>query len=406
MNPFNFSLARFPIFCAFISLYWLSSESLAQASFVITAGQTDFYNRGNSVKQTPDGGYIIAGRTVRFGSGGVQAYLVKTDALGKTSWSKAYGGRGSEEATSIQVTHDGGFIFTGYTNSINGKGDVYLVRTDEKGDTLWSKALGGQGIDGGNSVWETKDHGFIITGETYSYGNGTVNAYLIRTDDKGDTLWTRTFGGNGIEQGNSVQETADGGFIITGRTNSFGAGDYDVYLIRTNNKGRKMWMQTFGGTGNEDGRSVRQTKDGGFIIAGYTRSYDLGGADIFLIRTDKDGNQIWIQTYGGTIDDLGNAAEETHDGGFVVAGHSNSFGNGVQVYLIRTDMHGNRIWEYTYGEKSDDFGNSVDQTSDGGFVIAGSTVRSSGGDTAEKIKNVYLIKTDAAGLIKTDAAGK
>ena len=144
----------------------LSGELFAQASFSTTAGQTDFYNRGNSVKQTPDGGYIVAGRTVSFGGGGIQAYLVKTDATGGTVWSKDYGERGSEEATSIQVTHDGGFVFTGYSNSINGKGDVYLVRTDNKGDTLWTKVYGGLGIDGGNCVWETKDHGFIIAGET------------------------------------------------------------------------------------------------------------------------------------------------------------------------------------------------------------------------------------------------
>ena len=406
MNTLNFRLARRISFCAFLGCSSLFSECLAQASFSATAGHTDFYNRGNSVRQTPDGGYIVAGRTVSFGIGGVQAYLVKTDALGKTTWTKDYGGRGSEEANSIQVTHDGGFVFTGYSNSNNGKGDVYLVRTNDIGDTLWTKTFGGLGIDGGNSVWETKDNGFIITGETYSYGDGTVNAYLIRTDDKGEVIWTQTFGGNGIEQGNSVQETTDGGFIITGRTNSFGAGDYDVYLIRTDNKGKKIWMHTFGGSGSEDGRSVKQTNNGGFIITGYTMSYGQGGSDIFLIRADKDGNQIWTQTYGGATDDLGNAVQETHDGGFVIAGHTNSFGNGVDAYLIRTDSDGNRVWEYTYGENSDDFGNSVDQTSDGGFIIGGSTVGTSDGGTAEKVKNIYLIKTDASGLIKTEGRPK
>ncbi|MBL4578019.1 MAG: hypothetical protein JKX74_06065 [Flavobacteriales bacterium] len=383
--------------CALSVLISPDNTSFAQASFSTTAGQTDFYNRGNSVRQTPDGGYIVAGRTVSFAGGGVQAYLVKTDAVGKTLWAKDYGDRGSEEAFSVQVTHDGGFVFTGYSNSINGKGDVYLVRTNAAGDTAWTRTYGGQGIDGGNSVAETKDHGFVIAGETYSYGHGTINAYLIRTNEKGDTLWTHVFGGNGIEQGNSVQETTDGGFIITGRTNSFGAGDYDVYLIRTDAAGKKLWMQTFGGTGSEEGRSVQQTKDGGFIITGYTMSYGQGGADVFLVRADKNGNQLWTRTYGGATDDFGKAAEETHDGGFVISGYTNSFGKGVQAYLIRTDKDGNKVWEYTYGDESDDFGNSVDQTNDGGFIIGGSTVRSSGGDTAEKVKNVYLIKTDASG---------
>ena len=179
-----------------------------------------------------------------------------------------------------------------------------------------------------------------------------------------------------------------------------------MYLIRTDNKGKKIWMHTFGGSGSEDGRSVKQTNNGGFIITGYTMSYGQGGSDIFLIRADKDGNQIWTQTYGGATDDLGNAVQETHDGGFVIAGHTNSFGNGVDAYLIRTDSDGNRVWEYTYGENSDDFGNSVDQTSDGGFIIGGSTVGTSDGGTAEKVKNIYLIKTDASGLIKTEGRPK
>ena len=397
MNSLIFSKLTTPITCVIFALIAFSNQSFAQASFTTTIGQTDFYNRGNDVKQTPDGGYIVAGRTVSFGGGGVQAYLVKTNGTGVTQWTQDYGDSGSEEAHSIQLTHDGGFIFTGYSNSMNGKGDVYLVRTDGDGKMLWEKTYGGLGIDGGNCVWETKDHGFVIAGETYSYGHGTVNAYMIRTDEKGDTLWTKVFGGNGIEQGNSVQETADGGFIVTGRTNSFGAGDYDVYLIRTDSKGNKIWMQTFGGTGSEEGKSVQETADGGFIIAGYTMSYGKGGADVFLVRADKDGNQIWAQTFGGATDDFGRAAEETHDGGFVVVGYSNSFGNGVEAYLVRTDAEGNKVWQYTYGEDSDDFGNSVDQTKDGGFVIGGSTVKSSGGETAEKIKNVYLIKTDASG---------
>lgn len=397
MNKLYISKLETIISCIAFSLIGLTGDVFAQASFTTTIGQTDFYNRGNAVKQTPDGGYIVAGRTVSFGGGGIQAYLVKTDASGETLWSKDYGDRGSEEAYCIQITHDGGYVFTGYSNSKDVKGDVYLVRADADGKLVWERTYGGLGIDGGNSVWETKDHGYIIAGETYSYGQGTINAYLVRTDEKGDTLWTKVFGGNGIEQANCVQETNDGGFIVTGRTNSFGAGDYDVYLIRTDNKGNKLWMQTFGGTGSEEGNSVLETNDGGFIISGYTRSYGKGGADVYLVKADKDGNQLWSKTFGGETDDYGKAAEQTHEGGYVIVGHTNSFGKGIEAYLIRTDEVGNQVWQHTYGEQSDDFGNSVDQTTDGGFVIGGSTVRASGGETAEKIKNVYLIKTSASG---------
>jgi len=398
MNILTSSIALKAVLFSLLLTVFISF-SYGQASFRKMIGETDFYNRGNSVKQTPDGGYVVVGRTVSFGGGGVQAYLIRTDAIGNTLWSKNYGGRGSEEGHCIQVTHDGGFIITGYSNSFgSGKKDVYLLRTNGDGDTLWTKTYGGAGIDGGMSVWECKDHGFIIAGETYSYGKGTVNAYLIRTDSKGDTLWTRVFGGNGIEQGNSVQETSDGGFIITGRTNSFGAGDYDVYLIRTDNKGHKLWMQTFGGTGSEEGKAVKQTNDNGFIIAGYTKSFGAGGTDMYLIKVDKDGNEEWTKTFGGRTDDIATGVAQTHEGGYIAAGYSNSFGRGVDAYLVRTDEKGNVKWANTYGDESDDFGNAVDQTEDGGFVIGGSTVRSAiQGEKSEKIKNVYLVKIDASG---------
>ena len=377
----------------------LSPNLFGQASFQKTIGETDFYNRGNAVQQTKDGGFVVIGRTVSFGGGGVQAYLVKTDAVGKTLWTKQYGGRGSEEGLSIRETYDGGFIITGYTNSFGaGKTDVYLIKTNSTGDTLWTRTYGGIGLDQGNSVWETKDKGYIIAGETYSYAKGTVNAYLIKVKENGDTAWSRVYGGNGIEQGNSVQQTADGGYIITGRTNSFGAGDYDVYLIRTDNKGNKIWMQTFGGTGSEEGMSVVQTTDGGFIITGYTESYGAGGVDVYLVRADKNGNQMWTKTFGGKTDDYGMGVQQTHDGGFVIAGYTNSYGGGVDAYLIRTDANGHVKWANTFGDDSDDYGNSVDQTTDGGFVIGGSTVMlPPEGETIEKKKNVYLIKTDATG---------
>ncbi|HHZ66017.1 MAG TPA: hypothetical protein EYN38_02270 [Flavobacteriales bacterium] len=387
---------RIALLCA---ITILSPNLYGQASFKKSIGETDFYNRGNAVQQTKDGGYVVVGRTVSFGGGGVQAYLVKSDAIGKTLWTKQYGGRGSEEGLSIRETADGGFIITGYTNSRGaGKTDVYLIKTKSTGDTLWTRTYGGIGLDQGNSVWETKDGGYIIAGETYSFGKGTVNAYILKVKQNGDTAWTKVYGGSGIEQGNSVQETSDGGFIITGRTNSFGAGDYDVYLIRSDIKGKKMWMQTFGGTGSEEGNCVAQTADGGYIITGYTESFGAGGVDVYLVRADKDGNQMWTKTFGGKTDDYGMSVQQTHDGGFVVAGYSNSFGRGIDAYLIRTDENGNVKWTSTFGDDSDDYGNSVDQTDDGGFVIGGSTVISQPeGEKLEKTKNVYLIKTDATG---------
>lgn len=372
----------------------------ATGSWQKTYGETDFYNRGNSVCQTPDGGFAIAGRTVNFKAGGVNAYLIRTDAAGIVLWTKEFGGKGSEEVNAVKVTNDGGFILAGYTNSSGAGGtDFQLIKTDANGEQQWMKTYGGTGIDRAYDVEQTTDGGYIITGETYSFGAGWVNAYLVRTDSNGDTLWTQVYGGNGIEESYSVGLTSDGGFILTGATNSFGAGDYDVYLIRTDKDGEILWTNAFGGTGSEEGYAVQQTSDGGYIVTGYTTSFGMGGHDMYLLKTDAKGNELWAKTFGGRTDDHSMSVLQTKDGGYTIAGYTNSFGSGgVDVYLVHTDENGERMWSRTYGKSSDDYGKCVKATSDGGYVIAGSSVSAgSTGLQGEKIKEIYLIKTDGFG---------
>ena len=155
-----------------------------------------------------------------------------------TLWTQTYGGMDREIGHSVYHTTDGGYIIAGMTESLGaGSADVYLLKTDANGDTLWTKTFGGSDYDYGYAVQQTTDGGFIVVGETESFGEGSYNVYLIRTDENGDTLWTKTYGGSGYEYGKSVLQTHDEGFIITGTTNSFGEGSGDVYLIRTNENG-------------------------------------------------------------------------------------------------------------------------------------------------------------------------
>ena len=189
-------------------------------------------------------------------------------AQADTLWTRTYGGSDFDKGYSVQQTQDGGFIIVGFTESYGAGGeDVYLIKTDENGDTLWTRTYGGSSDDMGNSVQETTDGGFIIAGYTYSYGAGGSGVYLIRTDSLGDTLWTRTYGGSDDDYGYSVQQCQDGGFIIAGKTESYGAGYYDVYLIRTDSMGDTLWTKTYGGSDDDEGYSVQQCQDGGFIIA-------------------------------------------------------------------------------------------------------------------------------------------
>ena len=211
---------------------------------------------------------------------------MKTNANGDSLWSNTFGGIESEDAYSVQQSSDGGYIIAGETYSYGaGEGDFWLLKTNANGDSLWSNTFGGSDRDYAKSVQQTTDGGYIIAGYTYCYGAG-FDIWLIKTDENGDSLWTRTFGGGLDDEANSVQQTSDGGYIIAGETKSYGSGGYDFWLIKTDENGNEIWNETFGGSGSEQAQSVQQTSDGGFVIAGYTTSYGAGLSDVWLIKTD------------------------------------------------------------------------------------------------------------------------
>jgi len=356
----------------------LVEYAFAPGSFERTYGGSDD-DRGYSVQQTMDGGYVVAGYAGAFGAGYADVSLIKTDPSGDTLWTRTYGGSSSDYGASVQQTTDGGYIVAGYTASF-GAGfydvyNVYLIKTDPSGDTLWTRTYGGSKVDRGSSVQQTTDGGYIVVGDTDSFGAGFYDVYLIRTDPSGDTLWTRTYGGYSYDYGASVQQTMDGGYIVAGYTAPLVPGSIDVYLIKTSPSGDTLWTRTYGGYSSDYGYSVQQTTDGGYIIAGKTRSFGPVAYDIYLIKTDPSGDTLWTRTYGGSDYDSGYSVQQTMDGGYIVAGRTESFGAGFcDVYLIRTDPSGDTLWTKTYGGSDWDVGESVQQTTDGGYVIAGRTV--------------------------------
>jgi hypothetical protein len=206
-------------------------------------------------------------------------------------WTRTYGGRYNDRGYSVAQTTDGGYVITGYTCSfgVNNYEDVWLLRTDANGDTLWARTYGGRYPDHGNSVQQTIDGGYVIAGRTYSYGFVGGDVWLIKTDVGGDTIWTRTYGDTDYDYGRSVAQTADGGYIIVGHAESYGAGEADVYLIKTGASGDTIWTRTYGGTDRDKGYSVHQTTDGGYIVTGYTGSFGAGRRDVWLIKTDSAG---------------------------------------------------------------------------------------------------------------------
>jgi len=327
--------------CVLLSSMCPTPIALAQTGWWKTYGGP-YNDNGTSGQQTTDGGYIVAGWTEGFGPGSYSVYLIKTNTSGDTLWTRTCGGPQDDVGFSVQQTADG-YIIAGWTRSFGAENkDVCLIKTDASGDTTWTRTYGGPGDDGGYSVQQTSDGGFVIAGYTYSFGAGSSGAYLVKTNSTGDTLWTRTYGGTRDDVGYSAQQTTDGGYVIAGRTQSVGAGNEDVYLIKTNTSGDTLWTRTYGGTDYDGGRSVQQTADGGYIITGYTHSSGAGSGDVYLIKTNASGDTLWTRTYGGPSPDVGYSAQQTSDSGYIITGYTYSFGTHYgDVYLIKTDANGN-----------------------------------------------------------------
>ena len=310
-----------------------------------------------------------------------------------TLWTKTYGRSNcGDVGYSVQQTIDGGYIITGYTESVDSTCPyraVWLLKTDASGDTIWTRTFGGTHQDAGYSVQQILDGGYIVVGRKYIYSTNAYHVYLIKTDASGETLWTKTFGSSGKAIGYSVQQTSDSGYIITGTTIITSSSYYDVYLIKTNSSGDALWTKILDRSIGDVGYSVQQTTDGGYIISGVT--YSNGYEDIWLIKTDAIGDTLWTRKFGeSNASDRGRSVRQTSDGGYIIAGSIN-LSNIPEVFLVKTNAIGQTIWTKSFGGgivRCE--GYSVQQTSDGGYIVVGKK-RSTGA------VDLWLLKTDGSG---------
>ena len=254
----------------------------------------------------------------------------------------------------------------------------------------WNRTFGEKYGDFLNSVQQTTDGGYILTGLTSSYGAGGSDAWLIKTDSNGQKEWSRTFGGWVADTASTVQQTTDGGYILAGLTVSYAVDDHnsDAWLIKTDSEGEEEWSRVFGGSSYDEFLSVQQTTDGGYILAGSTESYGAGRRDAWLIKTDSKGNEEWSQTFGGSSYEEAFSVQQTTDGGYILVSSAGENG----AWLIKTDSEGKEEWSRTFGEG---IVYSVQQTSDDGYILAGLYIV----DDTEDDDNLdaWLIKTDSKG---------
>lgn len=336
---------------------------------------------GHAVVATADGGVVIAGSTTSRGAGMSDALLVKLDADGEVVWTHTYGGAGAESAAAVITTADGGFAFVGFTTSEGaGKRDVMLVRTNAEGEEQWSRTFGGAGIDQGQALGATADGGFLLVGATGSIGAGEEDAWVIRTDAEGTEAWSRTYGDVGSELASGVAATDDGGFVFTGSTTSFGAGARDLYLVRIDGEGKETWSKTYG-HGPRDyewGNAIIALEDGGFAIAGNADRRDPNALDLmdaWLLRIDADGDKVWEARVGeGSFYDYGQGVIARADGSFTLVGATKLPATARnELLLVDVDADGRLLERRRIEGDGAEWGSGICSTPDGSCFVVGHT---------------------------------
>ncbi|MBT5872431.1 MAG: hypothetical protein HOH43_03340 [Candidatus Latescibacteria bacterium] len=345
----------------------------AQEELFIRAYGGNGADRGVHIIESSDGHLVIVGNTTT-PSQKLDVWMMKCTTAGDTLWTRKFGGKEDDNGWCVKETAAGDFIIVGFTQSYGASGnDILLIKTDSDGTELWKKTIGGDGDDIGWSIALNDDGGYSIAAQTDSYGEGALDAYLVRTDGQGDTLWTRTYGGSDVDRVFSVGVALDGSILIAGITYSFGAGDRDAYLVKTDGMGNLQWQKTYGGGGYDNAHSVIIDRGNRIMLVGYGDHWDRAGKrDMFLKQVTMDGDELWTESYGGAENDHAMTVFQTGNGGYVLTGYSYSFGNGdTDAYIVRTNESGKLLWDQNYGTRFPDSGYDIIQVAEGEFYITG-----------------------------------
>ncbi len=397
-----------------ISLSLSLATMIAQTTFEKSFGGVNI-DYGVSSLQNPNGGSVSVSNSKNSGLGDSDISIVKMNSNGDTVWTNTYGEHGDDFCKTIQKTSNNEYLIAGLTNSMGGDGtDILLIKTDSNGVLLWSKVYGGLGNESAMSVEVTADNCYLIAGYTESFGAGLEDMFILKVDAAGDFLWNKTFGGANDDFANSIKKTTDGGYIITGASNSFSTNsDYDVYLVKIDYNGNKLWSKVIGDSNDNFGNMGLQAVDGNLMVAGSSSSLS-NGSDIFIINTDGNGDIVFSKILNSVLNEVANSLIQVTDGQFVLVGTIETVNHdstildssvskdslitapeqtiNLGICVIKFDKFGDIAWTKKYGTNGDFNGYDVIETCGGGYFITG-TVNPIG----TKNFDTYLIKTNSDG---------
>lgn len=399
-----------------------------------------------SIKNTSDGGFVVAGYShsadgdVTVNHGELDYWVARLTNNGSIVWQKSLGGSGEDIANSVNQTSDGGFIVCGSSFSDDGditdsKGsiDYWIVKLDASGNLVWQKSLGGLSYDYGHDIIQTTDGGFIAIGTCLSIdgdvtGNhGNYDFWVVKLDGSGEIVWQKSLGGSSLDQGLSIAQTTDGGYVVAGSSRSddgdvsLNQGVDDCWIVKLDPSGNLSWEKSFGGFGEDFAHSIQQTSEGGYVFAGLSSSLNgdvtgnHGGRDVWIVKTDVSGNLIWQKSFGGTMYDSAIDIKESSDGNYIISGYSNSINGDVtenkgekDFWIIKADTSGNIIWQQTFGGSERDQALRLEQAPDGGFILAGGSESDDGdvsgnhGNLDGWVVKLYPESLSAAGVEYTE----
>lgn len=363
-------------------------------------------DRARSITKTFDGGYIIAGTSSssngdvseNFGSSDI--WIIKLSNTGDIEWEKTYGGSNTEQATSIRQTSDTGYIVSGYTNSSDGdisasnvQADFWVLKLSNTGNIEWEKTYGGTALDLAEFIEQTNDGGYIVTGQTggdVDGFNGVIDFWVLKLSNVGDIEWERVLGGSGVDLPKDIRQTNDSGYIVAGASNTVN-GFHDFWVLKLASDGSTQWEKRYGGTAVDFPQHIELTSDGGYIIVGSSNSNDgdvsgnNGNTDIWVLKITSSGIIEWEKSIGGSNVDQANSVKQTLDGGYILAGSSASNdGNAssnmgsFDYWLVKLSQIGDIEWEKSFGGSNLDSTSSIEQISNSEYIVVGNSTSSDG----------------------------